>query len=220
MKRYALIVAGGSGTRMGATLPKQFLNLQGKPILLHTLHAFASAGVDQIILVLPEAYLENWQSLCRADQFVIPHKTIAGGNTRFDSVQKGLSLVEDHALVAIHDGVRPMIQGSLIQLGFETAATHGSAIAAVPLKDSIRVRTTNEHTESVNRADYFMVQTPQTFQSSLIKAAYNCSFDPAFTDDASVFETLKKEVILIPGDYKNIKITTAEDLAIAELFLA
>lgn len=220
MKRYALIVAGGSGTRMGATVPKQFLNLKGKPILMHTLHAFASARVDEIILVLPEAFLENWHSLCRSHQFIIPHKTVIGGNTRFASVQAGLRLVEDQALVAIHDGVRPVIQGPLIQNGFETALEHGSAIAALPLKDSIRVRTTEGHTESVNRADYFMVQTPQTFQSSLIKKAYDQQYAATFTDDAGVFETLKKEVTLIQGDYKNIKITTPEDLAIAALFLA
>jgi 2-C-methyl-D-erythritol 4-phosphate cytidylyltransferase len=216
MKKIALVVAGGQGLRMGGPLPKQFMLLGGQPILMHTLTAF-SAFCDETILVLPVAQLEYWGKLCTDYDFRLPHKMALGGSTRFQSVYSGLALVPHDALVAIHDGVRPLVTQTLIENSFKVAAEKQSAIACVALKDSIR----HTHSGAVDRNAFKAIQTPQTFQSNAIKDAYDffAHIDPegdGFTDDASVFEKAGYPITLIEGSYRNIKITTPEDMLMAE----
>jgi 2-C-methyl-D-erythritol 4-phosphate cytidylyltransferase len=218
MKKTALIVAGGSGTRMESNLPKQFLLLAGKPILMHTIEAFYHSGVNHIILVLPQSQIDFWNQLCQTHQFTIKHQIVAGGASRFESVQNGLQHCNNNDLVAIHDGVRPFVSKEIILNSFETAAQKGNAVAAVRLKDSIR-KVELLSNKNVNRDNYYLIQTPQTFKAQLIKEAYAAQDHINFTDDASVLELNGYAINLIPGDYKNIKITTPEDLLVGEAFL-
>lgn len=217
MQKYAVIVAGGSGTRMQSSLPKQFIEVLGQPILMHTLEAYAFDGI-QIILVLPESQISLWNELCEKHQFEIPHQIVKGGETRFHSVSNGLNAIGNDGLVAIHDGVRPLIARDIIQMAFSVAEEKGNAIVSVPLKDSIREYTTSAN-KMVDRNNYRLIQTPQTFQVQLIKEAFNTDYQAGFTDDASVLEAKGKTIHLIDGDYRNIKITTPEDLKVAEAFL-
>ncbi|HVD98723.1 MAG TPA: 2-C-methyl-D-erythritol 4-phosphate cytidylyltransferase [Cytophagaceae bacterium] len=211
--KYALIVAGGSGLRMGTDVPKQFLELGGIPVLIHTLRKYHEAFDDiTILLVLPEVQKEYWQALCKKYSFDIPHQIINGGATRFQSVRNGLqSIATTNGLVAIHDGVRPFVSKEVIQNSFAVAERSGNAIAAVPMKDSIRVVETDGN-RAVERTAYRIIQTPQTFQLSLIKKAFETPELPSFTDDASVLEQAGHAIHLIEGSYENIKITTPEDL--------
>jgi 2-C-methyl-D-erythritol 4-phosphate cytidylyltransferase len=218
MNKTALIVAGGSGTRMESNLPKQFLLLAGKPILMYTIEAFYNSGVNHIILVLPQSQIEFWNQLCQTHQFTIQHQIVAGGASRFESVKNGLQHCNYNDLVAIHDGVRPFISKEIITLSFETAAQKGNAVAAVRLKDSIR-KVELLGNKNVNRDNYYLIQTPQTFKAQLIKEAYAAQDHINFTDDASVLESNGYAINLIAGDYKNIKITTPEDLLVGEAFL-
>ncbi|MCB0497284.1 MAG: 2-C-methyl-D-erythritol 4-phosphate cytidylyltransferase [Cyclobacteriaceae bacterium] len=220
MKKYALIVAGGSGNRMGSTTPKQFLLLENLPILMHTISQFQKAEKEiELIVVLPKDQIDTWNALCKEHNFTIKHSVVEGGATRFDSVKNGLSMVGTESLVAIHDGVRPLVSTTIILNSFKEAEQSGSAVVAVPLKESIRKKE-NQTTVSKNRSDYYLVQTPQTFQSTLIKEYYQQIIDGAkFTDDASVFESQGGEINLVEGDYKNLKITTPEDLVIAQALL-
>jgi 2-C-methyl-D-erythritol 4-phosphate cytidylyltransferase len=217
MKKTALIVAGGNGSRMESDLPKQFILLAGKPILMHTIEAFYNCNVSNIIVVLPHNQIEFWIELCTQFSFVLPHEIVAGGASRFESVQNGLVLCNKEDLVAIHDGVRPFINAEIINKSFEIAAQKGNAVAAVRLKDSIR-KVDLLGNKNVNRDGYFLIQTPQTFKCQLIKEAYQAQDHINFTDDASVLEANGHAINLIPGDYKNIKITTPEDLLVAEAF--
>lgn len=218
MHKYAIIVAGGSGTRMQSELPKQFLELAGKPILMHTIDAFYFDDI-QIILVLPADQLTLWNSLCAQHSFSIPHTIVGGGATRFNSVKNGLdSIVEKPGIVAIHDGVRPLVKRETILDSFKEAENSGNAIVSVDCKDSLR-KTSKDGNKAVRREEYQLIQTPQTFQISLIKAAFKTEPQSAFTDDASVLEHYGETIKLIPGDYRNIKITTPEDLLVAESFL-
>ena len=215
MERYAVIVAGGTGTRMNNKVPKQFLKLAGIPVLMHTLEAWALAVPDiQLILVLPENQVEYWKMLCEEHDFRRSHHIVPGGETRFHSVKNGLIKAGDDALIAIHDGVRPLVSAAVIKESFEIAAKKGNAIAAVELKDSIRQLTDNE-SKRVDRTAYRLIQTPQTFRSELIKKAYQTAYDPSFTDDASVLEKMGEKIHLFQGTYNNLKITTPEDLAMA-----
>lgn len=219
MQKYVVIVAGGSGTRMKREIPKQFIPVAGKPILMHTLTAFYRVSEQiQIILVLPESQVLGWKSLCAQYHFDVPHITTVGGETRFHSVKNGLSEIKGDGLVAIHDGVRPMVSEQIILNSFAIAEQKGNAIAAVPLKDSIRW-SKGEDNKVVNRNEYQLIQTPQTFQIGLIKEAFNTEHDPGFTDDATVLEATGTKIHLIEGDYSNIKITTPEDLVLAESLL-
>lgn len=221
MKHYALIVAGGSGTRMGAAIPKQFLILYDKPILMHTLEVFARCpSRPSIILVLPESALPTWESLLIQYPFEVPYLLVAGGDTRIESVRNGLEAIEDtNSLVAIHDGVRPLVSPQIIEESYKVAKEKGSAITCISLKDSIRYIDANG-TNSLERQNYRLVQTPQTFPTSLIKKAYQMPNIGYLTDDASVWEASGRQVNLIEGSYSNLKITTAEDLKIAEALLA
>jgi 2-C-methyl-D-erythritol 4-phosphate cytidylyltransferase len=217
MKKYALIVAGGSGTRMGTELPKQFLPLKGKPVLMHTLEKFTDCS---IILVLPENQFKYWQELCVSHTFQISHSLCAGGTTRFESVKNGLACItEPDAIVAIHDGVRPLVHASTIAQSFIIAAEKGNAVAAVELKDSIREWTNEGTTRHVNRTHYLLVQTPQTFLVKQIKDAYARATHQNFTDDAGVLESVGSSIHIIKGSYDNIKITTPEDLLMAAALL-
>lgn len=220
MKKYALIVAGGAGTRMKTDLPKQFLLLNKMPVLMHTIEQFYRFDRHlEIIVVLPAYQVGFWEELCNQHKFSIVHKVTEGGKSRYHSVRNGLQLVDKNGLVAVHDGVRPLVSKEIIATSFNVAEKQGSAITAVTLKDSIRKKTALA-TESKNRADYFLVQTPQTFQTSSLKDAYfKTEARPEFTDDASVFEASQGKVMLIEGEYKNIKITTPEDLVIAQALL-
>jgi 2-C-methyl-D-erythritol 4-phosphate cytidylyltransferase len=218
-KEYALIVAGGKGTRIKSKLPKQFLELNGKPILLHTLEAFYrySASI-QVILVLPEDDFTSWDRIVREFKFDKPLILQTGGDSRFQSVKNGLSKIEGQGLVAIHDGVRPLVSEDIIGASFRLAAVHQSAVAAVRLKESIRI-TDQDNTKAVDRSRYRLIQTPQTFDVSLIKKAYEIKDDPGLTDDASVAEKSGHIISLFEGSYENIKITTPEDLIVAEALL-
>jgi 2-C-methyl-D-erythritol 4-phosphate cytidylyltransferase len=218
-KEYALIVAGGKGTRIKSNLPKQFLELNGLPILMHTINAFFRyAPSITVIVVLPEDDFKTWQSLCVHHHFTKPVTLQKGGDTRFQSVKNGLAKIEGDGLVAIHDGVRPMVSEDIIGASFRLAAVHQSAVAAVRLKESIRV-TDQDNTKAVDRSRYRLIQTPQTFQIDLIKKAYNTKDDPSLTDDASVAERAGHTISLFEGSYENIKITTPEDLIIAQALL-
>lgn len=221
-KRFAVIVAGGKGVRMGHELPKQFIEIGGLPILMHTLATFSSCQPSvEIILVLPQNQIDFWKTLCAQYNFTIPHTCAIGGTTRTESVKNGLAQISGEGLVAIHDGVRPLATHQLINNAFDIAQKKGSAIAAVPLKDSIRKLLPEEKSKALNRAEYQLVQTPQTFQVKLIKEAYlqTENSEVSFTDDASVVEAIGHEVNLVEGSYQNIKITTPEDLLFAEAYL-
>ncbi len=220
MKNYAIIVAGGTGLRMKAGLPKQFLPVAGKPILMHTLEAFYySSAHPELLLVLPASHLQFWSDLCRAEHFTIPHRVITGGEQRFHSVQLALSGLPDDALVAVHDAVRPLVSEAVIAASFLAAAAHGSAVTAIPSRDSVRRLRHQEASVALPREQIFLVQTPQTFRADLLKKAYEQPYDPDFTDDASVVERSGIDIHLCEGDAKNIKITFPEDLLYAGLLL-
>lgn len=220
MLKAAIIVAGGSGQRMHSIVPKQFLCLQGQPILMHTLKAFYNFDKDiQLITVLPDTQIDYWKDLCKQYNFSIPHKVTAGGDTRFISVKNGLALVTADCLLAVHDGVRPLVSTDTIQHCFECAEKYQAAIPVVDLVDSIR--SVNEAgSTAADRTKYRLVQTPQVFQSHIIKQAYEQAYSPYFTDDASVVESYGTAVHLVQGNRENIKITTDIDLTIAEALLA
>lgn len=218
MNNYAIIVAGGSGLRMGSNVAKQFLLLKSKPVLMHTIKQFATC--KQIILVLPLTQVSYWKQLCEDYQFKIPHTIVYGGNERFFSVLNGLAILPDDAqgLVAVHDGVRPCVTPQTINLSFSEAAIHQSAITSIPLKDSIRM-VDGDACVALDRSKYCLIQTPQTFNLMALKNAYSqINYQTHFTDDASVFEAAGNTIHLIKGEYRNIKITTPDDLPLAELY--
>jgi 2-C-methyl-D-erythritol 4-phosphate cytidylyltransferase len=218
-REYALIVAGGKGTRIKSKLPKQFLNLNGKPILIHTIEAFFRYSKNiEIVLVLPIDDFPIWEEISKKYAFDKSIQLQQGGETRFQSVRNGLDLIEGPGLVAIHDGVRPLVSEDIIGASFRLAAVHKSAVAAVRLKESIRM-TDQDNTKAMDRSKFRLIQTPQTFDIDLIKQAYKIKEDPSLTDDASVAEKSGHIISLFEGSYKNIKITTPEDLIIAEALL-
>lgn len=215
-KEYAVIVAGGKGTRLKSSVPKQFLELCGKPILLHTIEAFYNYSKDlTIILVLPADDMEIWHRIVKQFSFNIPVILQQGGLSRFQSVKRGLEKIGDDGLVAIHDGVRPLVSREIIHASFQLAAMQGSAVAAVTLKESIRMIDQDKST-ALDRSQYRLIQTPQTFDVSLIKSAYKITEDATLTDDASVAERAGHRIALFEGSYENIKVTTPEDLVVAE----
>ncbi len=216
---YALIVAGGKGARIKSKIPKQFLELNGLPILMHTINAFVRYSTSvRIILVLPEEDFEIWNALCQKFNFNTPVVLQPGGESRFQSVKNGLDKIEGDGLVAIHDGVRPLVSEDIIGASFRLAAVHQSAVAAVRLKESIRM-TDQDNTKAMDRSRFRLVQTPQTFTVALIKKAYQQKEDVSMTDDASVAERAGHIISLFEGSYENIKITTPEDLIIAEALM-
>jgi 2-C-methyl-D-erythritol 4-phosphate cytidylyltransferase len=221
MQQFAIIVAGGNGTRMGADIPKQFLLLQGIPVLMHTMEQFYKANEDiEIVLVLPEAFKSYWYELCKKHEFDIFHKIVDGGATRFQSVKNGLDFIKKtEGLVAIHDAVRPLVEVSVIQKCFKSAEIFGNGVAAVKIKDSVRQETGEGQTIALDRSMLWAIQTPQTFQLSVIKEAFLQTESPLFTDDATVYEFAGHAVRIVESQYKNFKITTPEDLMLAEVLL-
>ncbi len=216
---HAIIVAGGKGTRIKSKVPKQFLDVGGLPILMRTINAFYSYSPEiKIVVVLPEDDFQLWNELCTLHNYQKPLILQPGGETRFQSVKNGLAKIGDEGLVAIHDGVRPLVSVALIAASFRLASQHGSAVAAVRLKESIRM-TDQDSTRAMDRSTFRLIQTPQTFKVSLIKHAYQVKEDATLTDDASVAERVGHTISLFEGSYENIKITTAEDLVIAEALL-
>lgn len=220
MKRYAVIVAGGKGLRMGYERPKQFLCIGGRPILMHTLEAFHRFDkAMQLIVVLPRDHQPLWHTLCEEYLFSTPYLLADGGETRFHSVKNGLALIPDGGLVAIHDGVRPFVSREVLERCFQAAATHQAVLPVVPVVDTVR-QITSEGSHTVDRNAYKLVQTPQVFDVNLLKVAYKQPYTPFFTDDASVVEAMGQQVTLVEGNRENIKITTPFDLIIAEALLA
>jgi len=218
-QKYAIIVAGGSGKRMGNEIPKQFIEVAGKPILMHTITCFYNYDITiKFIIVLPESQHEYWNELIQKYNFTIKHTVTKGGVERFFSVQKGLNHIPPNTLVAIHDGVRPLVSQATLKNCFEKAAEMGTAIPVVPATESIREFHHNIN-RAVNRNNYFMVQTPQVFQSDIILNAYKQEYDCIFTDDASVVEKAGVSIHLVDGNIENIKITRPIDLKIAEVLL-
>ena len=216
-KHTILIVAGGRGTRMGGPQPKQFLQLAGRPVLMHTLEAFdrwdASA---RLIVVLPEDQIDTWKRLCEAHVFGRIHRVVAGGETRFHSVRNGLGAVASNGLIAVHDGVRPLVAPSVIAACFAAAADGGAAVPVVPVVESVREVDADGGSRPVDRTRLRVVQTPQVFRADVLRAAYRLPYDPRFTDDASVVEASGVAVRLVPGNRENIKLTTPMDLLLAE----
>ena len=218
MFKYAIIVAGGTGTRMGANLPKQFMLLKGKPVLYYTIRAFVEAYDDlQVILVLPVDYMDIGQQIIAyfdKDRISIT----AGGDTRFQSVKNGLALVEEESIIFVHDGVRCLLTKELIHRCYQKALETGTAIPAISSKDSIRLLS-KEDSESFDRNKVMLVQTPQTFQSKILLPAFRVNYKDEFTDEATVVEASGIKVSLVEGEENNIKITRPGDLVIAERIL-
>ena len=218
--KYVLIVAGGKGLRMGCELPKQFLPIGGKPVLMRTIEAFYAYNPEiRIILVLPRNQQSYWNELCRKHDFSIPHHIADGGETRFHSVLNGLSLIPDEGIVALHDGVRPLTAHRVIENCFHVAEEKGGAIPVLPLTDSLRQIFPDKSSKAVDRTAFVAVQTPQTFRVEEIKKAYKLPYNDTFTDDASVYEAAGYIPELVEGNRENLKITLPVDLAIAEIGL-
>lgn len=215
MKKFVIIVAGGSGSRMGTDVPKQFLELCGKPVLMHTIQVFHDYDPEcQLFLVLPPSQQAFWASLCLKHTFTLPHQVVSGGETRFHSVLNGVKLIQGEGIVFIHDGVRPLVSRETLDRCFKTAQETGNAIPVLPVTESLRKLEGNQNI-SVDRSRYFSVQTPQTFRSQPIQEAFRQPFDPAFTDDASVVEKAGYPITMVEGNRENIKITTPTDLILA-----
>ena len=219
MKKYAVIVAGGSGTRMGLSMPKQFLELRGKPVFIHTLRTFLDAfpGME-IILVFPEAYMDEGRHLLELHFPGNTFRLTTGGATRFESVQNGLHLVSEPSLVAVHDAVRCLVSVSIIRSCYEQALAMGSAIPAISVRDSLR-RRVGDKSEVIDRAGVVQIQTPQTFRSDVLLSAMAQPYQPGFTDEATVVEAAGTSVHLIEGEETNIKLTLPADLIMAEMIL-
>lgn len=219
MKFYAIIVAGGSGKRMQTAIAKQFLLLNEKPVMMHTLQAFQLSELEpEIIVVLAKTEHEYWKELCLKYNFNVPHTLVEGGKERFHSVRNGLMSIKNDGVVAIHDAVRPIVSSSLITQTYKQAIELGNAIPCVSPSDSVREL---EATGSkiLNRDKLVLIQTPQTFDLGQLRIAYQQSFSPIFTDDASVVEASGFPINLIEGNRNNIKITFPEDLELAGFLL-
>lgn len=245
-QEVAIIVAGGKGLRLPGDTPKQFIEIGGQPVLMHTINAFQRYSQSlKILLVLPSDDFDRWESLCIKYHFDKKVSVIAGGPTRFQSVKNGLNSITSHGLVAVHDGVRPLVTPEIIAASFDMARKYRSAVASVPLKESIReLRTStteaadvpvNDLTQAndlsgtndlsgglsfaVDRTRFRVMQTPQTFDIDLLRSAYDSAKDDTFTDDASVVEHAGYNIVLFDGSYENLKITTPVDLVVAEAII-
>lgn len=225
-KKYLVVTAGGTGTRMGAAVPKQFLELDGVPILRRTMEVFLRAIPDiQVITVLPEGHVAYWRQYCLKANFVCPQRLVKGGFTRFHSVKNALKYVPDGALVAVQDGVRPLISVDKVRELFKAADTAPAVIPVMPVTDTLKVLEKRGGAlavtgEQVDRSRIYGAQTPQVFQSEALKAAYSLQFDTAFTDDASVAERYGIALTFLEGERFNLKITTPEDLVLAKAILS
>jgi 2-C-methyl-D-erythritol 4-phosphate cytidylyltransferase len=220
MKKFALIVAGGSGSRMGSRQLKQFMEISGKPVLIHTLEAFIRFDPEiEIVLVLPENQKKTWSELCRKHGFRYPHLITSGGFLRFLSVKNGLNAISgNEGIVFIHDGVRPLVSFGTLQRCCDTAVQYGNAVPAIPVNESVRIKDAG-NTYPFDRSKLFIVQTPQTFMLSEIRSAYQQEYCPEFTDEATVYEKTGKRIHIVEGNRENVKITWPEDLVYAETIL-
>ncbi len=220
MRRFVLITAGGSGQRMKTDLPKQFLEIAGKPLLMHTFEVFLRFDQAlEFVLVLPENTFDFWKESCLKHNFRQPHQLAPSGPTRFHSVKSGLRLVPNDALVAIHDGVRPLVSVEVIERVFHLAQKMGNAVPSVAVNESLRL-TDHALSKPLSRDKVRMIQTPQCFRADLIKKAYNRNYDETFTDEATLFEADGHRIHLTEGNRENIKITTPADLKIAAALIA
>ncbi|OQY01307.1 MAG: 2-C-methyl-D-erythritol 4-phosphate cytidylyltransferase [Bacteroidetes bacterium 4572_117] len=212
-----IIVAGGSGSRFKSNIPKQFVELKGKPILMHSIIAFYKFQKDiEIIIILPEKQLDFWYSLCKKHDFNIKHKVIKGGKTRFESVKNGLDTIKlSENMVAIHDGVRPLVSQDTIERCFNEAKISGNAIPTILPVDSVRQVSGNTNSP-IDRSGLRLIQTPQVFKTGILKNAYNQAYKEMFTDDASVLEAMGEQIKLVEGNRENIKITNNIDLILAK----
>ncbi len=220
MDRYAILVAGGQGLRMGGDIPKQFILLNGRPVLMHTIDKFAEAlsGIH-IIVVLPAGQHEYWRELCKTHKLKSTVMIAPGGETRFHSVLNGLSTIPkdcEEALVGIHDGVRPFVSEETLRNCYQQAELTGSAVPVTPVVETLREIDTNGNSHTVPRQNYKLVQTPQVFRLSLLRQAYSQPYSPRFTDDASVIEAMGHQITLVEGNRENIKLTTPSDLLLAK----
>ena len=216
MQRSTIIVAGGNGRRMGGARPKQFLLLAGKPLLCHAIAAFHRFDpAMEIIAVLPREQIQAWAALCQEHGFNLAHKVVAGGAERFHSVREGLMAVQHDGLVAVHDGVRPLVSVELIERCFAAAGTQGAAIPAIPVSSSVR-EVRKAGSRAVDRSALRLVQTPQCFRVPLLRKAFELPYEPAFTDEATLVERTGVALHLVPGEERNLKVTTPTDLRVAE----
>ncbi|TKG93581.1 2-C-methyl-D-erythritol 4-phosphate cytidylyltransferase [Puteibacter caeruleilacunae] len=219
MKKTAIIVAGGSGVRMGSKIPKQFLTVKNKPVLMHTIEKFYTYDPQiNLIIVLPESQIAYWKDLVKKYQFDISHQVVCGGQSRFHSVTNGLNAAEREGIIFIHDGVRPLVSHETIERCYQLANEKGAAIPVLPVYESLR-RLTNDHNQAVDRNSYVNVQTPQVFKAEVIFDSYDTDFQDWFTDDASVVEAAGMQIHLATGNRENIKLTHPGDLQIAEVLL-
>jgi len=219
VKYFAIIVGGGSGSRMLSEIPKQFMLLRGRPVLMHTIEAFHKSDYNpEIIVVLNVDFHQYWENLCVLHNFSIPHQLVKGGTHRFDSVKNGIKAIKSKAIIAIHDAVRPLLSSQLIDRSFQEASLSGNAVTAIKSRDSVRQQI-GKHTIPLNREEIYLIQTPQAFSSDIIKKAYRQEFRNEFTDDASVAEHSGIKINLIEGEYRNFKITFPEDIRLAEIYL-
>jgi 2-C-methyl-D-erythritol 4-phosphate cytidylyltransferase len=219
MKKCVIVVAGGKGVRMGGDLPKQFMPVCGKPVLMHTIQAFYDYDTQiRIILVLPEDQIAYWEQLCETQAFAIPHQLVKGGETRFHSVKNGLMEVGENTLVGVHDGVRPLVSREIIAEAYRIAESEKAAFPAIPVTDSVRERGNDlGESHAVDRSQYFLVQTPQVFLSDILLDAYSQDYRESFTDDVSVVESAGIcRPVMFEGNRENIKITSPVDLIIAK----
>jgi len=218
MQKSVIIVAGGSGKRMNADIPKQFIEIKGKPILMHTIEKFYAYDYSiNIIVVLPELHIEYWNKLVEKYNFKLPIQIVKGGESRFESVKNGLKLIKN-GIVGIHDAVRPLVSSDTIKRAYEAAILDGNAIPCININDSLRI-INNSGSETLNRNHVRIVQTPQCFEVSIIKKAYLQDYNSKFTDDASVLENSGIFIHLVEGNHENIKITRPLDIKIAEALL-
>lgn len=219
MKNAVIIVAGGAGIRMQSTVPKQFIVINGFPILIHTIKTFFDFDNSiKIVLVLPKNHFNYWKDLCTNFNFNITHNIVIGGEERFFSVKNGLESLNNIDFVAIHDGVRPLVDKEVIKSGFELVKNKNAVIPVVPISSSVRI-INNDESRIIDRTKLRIVQTPQIFNFDILKKAYNVDYNTFFTDDASVFENYGQKVFLFDGNTENIKITTKSDLIYAEAVL-
>lgn len=227
MKPYVIIIAGGKGLRMGSDLPKQFIPVKGRPLLMHTVEKFGDWNPNaEIVLVLPADHQPYWKMLCREIGCQVEHRIVTGGETRFHSVRNGLEAIRreieqdaENVLIAVHDGVRPFVSTKVITACFEQASIKGAVVPVLPVVDSLREVDAQGKSKAVDRSRYYAVHTPQAFRADLLLRAYSQDYSPLFTDDASVVEATGVPVSTVPSNPENIKITTPLDLVIAKALL-
>jgi 2-C-methyl-D-erythritol 4-phosphate cytidylyltransferase len=220
VEKFVLIVAGGTGTRVNAGIPKQFLPVNGLPVLMHTIHVFWKYDNNmKIIVALPQNQVAAWTELCTVHHFKIRHEIRTGGETRFHTVKKNITGLPDNAIIAVHDGVRPLVSFSTIERCFHTALELGNAIPCIEIPETLR-RIGKELTFTEDRSNFRLVQTPQVFHAAMLKDAYSQEFNPVFTDDASVVESRGYKIHIVEGNAENIKITYEKDLLIASTLLS